>query len=156
MALPSSLETAATSLNLGDAAFAPFWPDRLTGDNGPFNPFTRGQPLVDPGSKLGAGRSDTMSARCRPPSPSPSCEPPTSVGDLPGAASPSPATRTTSATLLADVNGLRRSVGFRIPEARLSCVTGIGSALWDRLFDAAAPGRAAPSCPSSPATGTSR
>jgi porphyrinogen peroxidase len=37
--------------------------------------------------------------------------------------------------LLADVNGLRRSVGFRIPEARLSCVTGIGSALWDNLFD---------------------
>ena len=37
--------------------------------------------------------------------------------------------------LLADVNGIRRSVGFRIPEARLSCVTGIGSGLWDRLFD---------------------
>ena len=37
--------------------------------------------------------------------------------------------------LLAEVNGIRRSVGFRIPEARLSCVTGIGAALWDRLFD---------------------
>jgi putative iron-dependent peroxidase len=36
--------------------------------------------------------------------------------------------------LLADVSGLKRSVGFRIPEAELSCVTGIGSALWDRLF----------------------
>jgi putative iron-dependent peroxidase len=36
--------------------------------------------------------------------------------------------------LLADVNGVRRSVGFRIPEAQLSCVTGIGSELWDRLF----------------------
>jgi len=36
---------------------------------------------------------------------------------------------------LAEVNGLRRSVGFRIPEARLSCVTGIGAALWDGLFD---------------------
>jgi porphyrinogen peroxidase len=36
---------------------------------------------------------------------------------------------------LAEVNGLRRSVGFRIPEARLSCVTGISAALWDRLFD---------------------
>lgn len=35
---------------------------------------------------------------------------------------------------LADVSGLKRSVGFRVPEARLSCVTGIGSALWDRLF----------------------
>jgi porphyrinogen peroxidase len=37
--------------------------------------------------------------------------------------------------VLAEINGLRRSVGFRIPEARLSCVTGIGAALWDRLFD---------------------
>ena len=36
--------------------------------------------------------------------------------------------------LLADVGGLRRSVGFRIPEAGLGCVVGIGSALWDRLF----------------------
>ncbi len=42
VALPSSLETVATGLNLGDAAFAPFWPERLTGDNGPFNPFTEG------------------------------------------------------------------------------------------------------------------
>ena len=42
VALPSSLEAAATGLNLGDAAFAPFWPDRLSGDNGPFNPFTQG------------------------------------------------------------------------------------------------------------------
>jgi len=37
--------------------------------------------------------------------------------------------------LLADVNGLRRSVGFRIPEALLTCVTGIGAEMWDRLFD---------------------
>ncbi|WP_028058025.1 Dyp-type peroxidase [Candidatus Solirubrobacter pratensis] len=36
--------------------------------------------------------------------------------------------------VLADVQGLRRSVGFRIPEAELSCVTGIGAELWDRLF----------------------
>ena len=36
---------------------------------------------------------------------------------------------------LANVNGLRRSVGFRVPEAALSCVTGIGAPLWDRLFD---------------------
>ncbi|MGZ4299715.1 MAG: Dyp-type peroxidase [Solirubrobacteraceae bacterium] len=35
---------------------------------------------------------------------------------------------------LAEANGLRRSVGFRIPEARLGCVTGIGASLWDRLF----------------------
>ncbi len=36
---------------------------------------------------------------------------------------------------LGEINGLRRSVGFRVPEAQLSCVTGIGAALWDRLFD---------------------
>ena len=36
--------------------------------------------------------------------------------------------------LLADVSALKRSVGFRIPEGELVCVTGIGSVLWDRLF----------------------
>ncbi|HWK26477.1 MAG TPA: Dyp-type peroxidase [Solirubrobacter sp.] len=36
--------------------------------------------------------------------------------------------------LLADVNGLRRSVGFRIPEADLTCVAGVGAAVWGRLF----------------------
>jgi porphyrinogen peroxidase len=36
--------------------------------------------------------------------------------------------------VLADVSGLKRSVGFRILEGGLSCVAGIGSALWDRLF----------------------
>src|SRR6266571_810364 len=36
--------------------------------------------------------------------------------------------------LLADVSGIRRSVGFRISEAELSCVVGIGVDLWDRAF----------------------
>jgi putative iron-dependent peroxidase len=36
--------------------------------------------------------------------------------------------------LLADTSGLKRSVGFRIPEGELACVVGVGSALWDRLF----------------------
>jgi putative iron-dependent peroxidase len=36
--------------------------------------------------------------------------------------------------LLADVSGLKRSVGFRAPEAGLTCVTGIGSCLWERMF----------------------
>jgi putative iron-dependent peroxidase len=36
--------------------------------------------------------------------------------------------------LLADVSGLTRSVGFRGLEAGLSCVVGIASAAWDRLF----------------------
>jgi putative iron-dependent peroxidase len=34
---------------------------------------------------------------------------------------------------LADVSGLKRSVGFRIPEGELSCVVGLGSDLWDRI-----------------------
>src|SRR6201991_663343 len=36
--------------------------------------------------------------------------------------------------LLEDMSALQRSVGFRLPAAQLSCVTGIGSELWDRLF----------------------
>ncbi|WP_316520401.1 Dyp-type peroxidase [Kitasatospora brasiliensis] len=36
--------------------------------------------------------------------------------------------------LLPDLAGLRRAVGFRAPEGGLTCVTGIGSDLWDRLF----------------------
>jgi porphyrinogen peroxidase len=36
--------------------------------------------------------------------------------------------------LLADVSGLQRTVGFRIPEGGLSCVVGIGSTAWERLF----------------------
>jgi putative iron-dependent peroxidase len=36
--------------------------------------------------------------------------------------------------LLQDLSALQRSVGFRLPEGRLACVTGIGSAAWDRLF----------------------
>jgi putative iron-dependent peroxidase len=36
--------------------------------------------------------------------------------------------------LLADVSGLRRSVGFRIPEGELTCVVGVGDPAWDRLF----------------------
>ena len=35
---------------------------------------------------------------------------------------------------LADVPGLKRSVGFRIPEGQLSCVVGIGSEFWDRAL----------------------
>src|SRR4051794_41912665 len=46
--------------------------------------------------------------------------------------------------LLEDVSGLQRTVGFRLPAAQLSCVTGIGSGLWDRLFGGAGPARPAP------------
>ena len=41
--------------------------------------------------------------------------------------------------LLPDVGGLRRSVGFRAPESGLTCVVGIGSGAWDRLFGAPRP-----------------
>ncbi|MEV6109838.1 Dyp-type peroxidase [Streptomyces sp. NPDC051940] len=36
--------------------------------------------------------------------------------------------------LLADVGGLTRAVGFRSPEGGLTCVAGIGAALWDRMY----------------------
>ncbi|GBQ78556.1 iron-dependent peroxidase [Acetobacter malorum DSM 14337] len=36
--------------------------------------------------------------------------------------------------LLADLSSLVRGVGFRIPDGRLSCITGVGSHAWDRLF----------------------
>lgn len=41
--------------------------------------------------------------------------------------------------LLADLAGLERSVGFGYPGGGLSCVAGIGSAAWDRLFDGPRP-----------------
>jgi porphyrinogen peroxidase len=41
--------------------------------------------------------------------------------------------------VLGDVSGIRRSVGFRAPEARLSCITGIGSDLWTRMITTSAP-----------------
>ena len=40
----------------------------------------------------------------------------------------------TAHDLLADLAGLTRSVGFRIPDGTLTCVAGVGSAAWDRLF----------------------
>jgi putative iron-dependent peroxidase len=36
--------------------------------------------------------------------------------------------------LLADLAGLQRAVGFRVPSGDLRCVAGIGSDAWDRLF----------------------
>jgi putative iron-dependent peroxidase len=41
--------------------------------------------------------------------------------------------------VLANVNGLRRSVGFRLPEGELTCITGIGADAWDRLFGSPRP-----------------
>jgi putative iron-dependent peroxidase len=41
--------------------------------------------------------------------------------------------------LLSDLAALQRSVGFRVPEGRLSCVVGVGSQAWDRLFSGPRP-----------------
>jgi porphyrinogen peroxidase len=42
-------------------------------------------------------------------------------------------------SLCADLSALLRAVGFREPEAALSCITGFGSDAWDRLFGAPRP-----------------
>ncbi|MFZ0178827.1 MAG: Dyp-type peroxidase, partial [Candidatus Dormiibacterota bacterium] len=42
-------------------------------------------------------------------------------------------------SLLTDCAGLQRSVGFRIPDAGLTCVAGVGSVAWDRLFSGPRP-----------------
>lgn len=45
-----------------------------------------------------------------------------------------PGSESVARELLSDLAGLQRSVGFRVPEGRLSCVAGVGSPAWDRLF----------------------
>jgi putative iron-dependent peroxidase len=42
-------------------------------------------------------------------------------------------------SLCADLSALIRSVGFRQPEATLSCIMGVGSDAWDHLFGAPRP-----------------
>ncbi|GAA4523333.1 Dyp-type peroxidase [Amycolatopsis samaneae] len=46
--------------------------------------------------------------------------------------------------LLPDLAGMVRSVGFPLPEEDLTCVLGIGSAAWDRLFTGPRPARLHP------------
>lgn len=46
--------------------------------------------------------------------------------------------------LLADLAGVQRSVAFRLPEGQLTCVAGVGSAAWDRLFTGPRPARLHP------------
>ncbi len=55
-----------------------------------------------------------------------------------------PAHAQTVRTLCADLSGLIRGVGFRNPEGQLSCVMGIGSDAWDRLFDSPRPAKLHP------------
>ncbi|MHB1595316.1 MAG: Dyp-type peroxidase [Streptosporangiaceae bacterium] len=50
----------------------------------------------------------------------------------------------TARDLLADLAGLRRSVGFRAPEAALTCVAGVGAEIWDRMFAGPRPARLHP------------
>lgn len=49
--------------------------------------------------------------------------------------------------VLADIAGLQRSVGFRIPDGKLTCVVGIGSDAWDRLYDGPRPAELHPFVP---------
>jgi len=46
--------------------------------------------------------------------------------------------------LLEDLSALQRTVGFRLPAAQLSCVTGIGSQVWDKLFSGPRPAQLHP------------
>ncbi len=41
--------------------------------------------------------------------------------------------------LLADLSGLQRTVGFRVPEGRLAVVAGVGDAAWGRLYPGTRP-----------------
>lgn len=45
---------------------------------------------------------------------------------------------------LADLSGLVRSVGFRVPGSHLALVTGFGSRAWDQLFSGVRPGELRP------------
>jgi putative iron-dependent peroxidase len=46
--------------------------------------------------------------------------------------------------LLADLAGLQRTVGFRVPDGRLAVVAGVGSEAWDRLYSGPRPGELHP------------
>ena len=48
---------------------------------------------------------------------------------------PGDASRASVLSLCADLSALLRTVGFRALEGALSCIMGIGSDAWDRLFD---------------------
>lgn len=50
----------------------------------------------------------------------------------------------TARDLLRDLNGLRRGIGFRSATGALSCVAGIGSDAWDRLYGLPRPARLHP------------
>jgi putative iron-dependent peroxidase len=71
--------------------------------------------------------------------PEPQSAPQPVLSPLTGAAiflvvSVNPGGATAVRNLLPELAGLQRSVGFRSPEGALTCVAGVGSAAWDRLF----------------------
>ncbi|MFI9646364.1 Dyp-type peroxidase [Streptomyces sp. NPDC052040] len=75
-----------------------------------------------------------MAGRPRDPVPQPVLSPLTAAAVF-LVATVDPGGEPTVRDLLSDLNGLQRAVGFRAtPDGRLSCVAGIGSAAWDRLF----------------------
>ena len=45
-----------------------------------------------------------------------------------------PGSESVARDVLADLAGLTRSVGFRVPDDQLSCLAGIGASLWHRLY----------------------
>lgn len=48
---------------------------------------------------------------------------------------------------LAGVAALTRAIGFRLPEAQLSCVAAIGAGLWDRMYEVPRPAHLHPLVP---------
>ncbi|MET9274332.1 Dyp-type peroxidase [Kribbella sp. NPDC003557] len=50
-----------------------------------------------------------------------------------------PGSESVARDVLADLAGLTRAVGFRVPDDQLSCVAGIGASLWRRLYSLPAP-----------------
>ena len=55
-----------------------------------------------------------------------------------------PGSETPVRQVLSDLGALVRSVGFKVPEGALTCVAGIGSAAWDRLFGSPRPAQLHP------------
>lgn len=77
--------------------------------------------------------SSERDASATPPTPQPVLAPLTNAAIfLVGTVHPGAETRVRS--LLSDLAALQRSVGFRAPSGGLTCVAGIGSHVWDRLF----------------------
>lgn len=97
--------------------------------------------LYAPSPAVGPGAAPDPSAA---PAPAPDAEPQPVLGPLTSAAiflvvTVDAGGEDTARDLLADLPGLTRSVGFGAADGALSCVAGVGSAAWDRLFDAPRP-----------------